>query len=61
MSEKHNKKQTLVKGVSLHVAVYVIIALLLLLVGIPSIVVFSVVAVMVWGLLVMSYAYYYHK
>ncbi|MBN2368092.1 hypothetical protein JXC34_03660 [Candidatus Woesearchaeota archaeon] len=60
-AQKQDKKQVLMRGVGLHLVIYVIIGLLLTLMGIPFVVVFSIIAVMVWGLFVLSYAYYYSK
>jgi hypothetical protein len=61
MEAKHNKKQILMKGIGLHLLVYSLIALFLSLLGVASLVVFLVVMVLLWGLLVLSYAYYYEK
>jgi fatty acid desaturase len=58
---KKEKKQVMLKGIGLHLLVYAAIAVLLSLIGVPGFVVFPVIMVFLWGLFVLSYAYYHHK
>ncbi|MCM2325540.1 MAG: hypothetical protein NDI94_03695 [Candidatus Woesearchaeota archaeon] len=57
----HDKKKVMWHGIGLHLVAYVLISLLLLLFGVAPSFVFIVLMVLIWGLFVMSYAYYYHK
>jgi fatty acid desaturase len=60
-TDHHTKKQTLLKGVSVHILIYALIALTLAMMGVPILIIFMVVMILFWGLIVMSYAFYYHK
>ncbi|MFH2021159.1 MAG: hypothetical protein ABIJ34_07100 [archaeon] len=61
MKQKHSKTHVLLKGSALHAIVYALIAIALTLLGVPPVITFVVIMVLVWGLFVMGYAYYYHK
>lgn len=56
-----NKKDVLVRGTSLHLIVYMFIAILLGLAGVPGTMIFMLLMVLLWGLFVMGYAFYYQK
>ena len=55
------KKQVMVKGIGMHIGVYIALALILSLLKVPFYITVIVVMVLLWGLFVISYAYYYHN
>ena len=55
------KKQIMLKGVTLHIVVYVLISLLLWFLNVPGNLIFVIFMVLLWGLFVLSYAFYYEK
>lgn len=57
----HDKKKIILKGATFHFFGYIILGLFLNLLGIPPMITFIVIMVLLWGLFVMCYAYYYHK
>ncbi len=57
----HEKKNVLLKGIAVHLTVYILIALVLAVFGVPAIIIFFLMAVLLWGLFVISYAFYFHK
>lgn len=61
MLHMHDKKKVLLKGIGIHILTYLAISLILTGLGVPFFVVFLVFMMLVWGLLVLSYAYYFHK
>jgi len=61
MKEKHVKKDTVLKGIGLHLLVYAVLAFVLGLIGVDPAIIFLIVMVLLWGLLVISYEYYYKK
>ncbi|NTV23600.1 MAG: hypothetical protein HGA85_04460 [Nanoarchaeota archaeon] len=60
-THSHNKKDVLIRGLGLHLLVYLVIGAVLLLLGVPGIVVFFLEMALIWGLIVMTHAYWYHK
>jgi len=59
--KKHDKKQVLKKGILYHLTTYAGISLVLCSIGVPALISFMVFMVLLWGLFVMSYAFYYQK
>ena len=57
----HDKKPVLFKGIAVHLFVYVIIAITLAFLNVPSMYIFLTMMILVWGLFVISYAYYKKK
>lgn len=55
------KQDILIRGVGLHLVEYMILGLFLLLLGVPFTAVFLFVTVLIWGLVVIGYAFYYEK
>ena len=58
---KQNKKQIMMKGIALHLLVYLLISLLLWFFNVPGQLIFVIFMVLLWGLFVLSYAFYYEK
>lgn len=58
---EYNKKEIMMKGVSLHLVVYVLISLLLWFLNVPANLIFVIFMVLLWGLFVLSYAFYFEK
>jgi len=61
MAKKEDKKKVMLKGIVLHIAVYILIAFLLKLFKVPGNIIFVIMMVLLWRLLVLSYAFYYEK
>jgi len=59
--KKHDKKMILKKGILYHLVTYAGISLVLCGIGVPALISFMVFMVLLWGLFVMSYAFYYQK
>jgi hypothetical protein len=57
----HEKKHVLLKGIAIHLMVYVILGLCLALIGVPPLLIFIVMMVLLWGLFVISYHFYHKK
>ena len=57
----HEKKHVLLKGIAIHLMVYVILGLSLALIGVPALLIFIVMMVLLWGLFVISYHFYHKK
>jgi hypothetical protein len=57
----HNKKEVALKGIGLHLLTYAVIGGILLLMQVPVMIVFFLEMALIWGLIVMSHAYWYHK
>ncbi len=53
-----DKRHILLKGVTIHLFVYMIIAITLAYLNVPAIFIFLVMMVLLWGLFVISYAFY---
>ncbi len=58
---KHHKRHVMLKGIALHLFVYIILALTLIFLGVPNEVVFIVIMILLWGLFVISYSHYKRK
>jgi len=56
--DKSHKKKVLKTAIALHLTVYLILGMVLTLFKVPPTVIFSIIMVLIWGLLVMGYAYY---
>jgi hypothetical protein len=55
---RRDKKHMILKGIGMHLFVYIVIALILSFLGVPSIIIFLVMMVLLWGLFMISYAFY---
>jgi len=58
---EHKKKEIMLKGIGLHLGVYVLISILLWFLNVPANLIFVIFMVLLWGLFVLSYAFYYEK
>ncbi len=59
--KKHSKGKVLLKGTSLHILSYIIIAAVLFMFNVPPLIVFVIFMVLLWALFVLSYHYHRHK
>lgn len=59
--QHHDKKKVLFKGIIIHLLSYALLGIIMSALGVPNFIVLAILMVLVWGLFVLSYAYYYHK
>jgi hypothetical protein len=57
----HEKKHVILKGIAIHLLVYIILGLCLALIGVPAVFIFIVIMVLLWGLFMISYHFYHKK